>query len=217
MTNAERFIDLVGKLYNMTPKQTEQMENNVQEIDAQLSKYSWDDIKAKTNLFYARKNDKSRPHLHHILALLESDPAVQPVEPVIEPKPVVFNVPTTSIWSIRETFDKLVQVLTDGGVLPGMDGNFGIKRSLVDPKTNNVVICPRQWLGWQMQDAMKARPDLFAKFNNLSWLEQLAIAVQNKLVVFKVRDWAKLAQEMPTGARNGNEWHNYTKNLQIAM
>jgi hypothetical protein len=52
MTNAEQFIDLVGKLYNLPEKQISQMQNNVPEIDAEFSKYYWDDIKNKIQLFY---------------------------------------------------------------------------------------------------------------------------------------------------------------------
>lgn len=211
---AEKYINAILGRYIIGDKDLEKLQAGADLLNKTFGDYYWSDVENALAWYYTNKNDKTRP----TIAQMKDALAACGVEKkTTEQKPIVFNTPTTSIWSIRETFDKLVQVLTDGGVLPDMDGKFSIKRSLVDPKTNNVVICPRQWLGWQIQDAMKARPDLFAKFNNLSWLEQLTIAVQNKLVVFKVRDWAKLAQEMPADARNGNGWNNYTKNLQKAM
>lgn len=211
MTNAEKYIDLVGKLYNQSPKQMQQMEHNIPEIDNELKKYSWEDIKAKTNLFYARKNDKSRPRLSQILALLESDPNVQAVEeePTLDDVPR-YNRPKTKIWSIMTTFNKLVDILTDCGVIADEHGEYRTSKSLVNPETNLVVLNPRQWLQWRIDDAMNDRPDLFVKFPNAKWLEQLAIAVENKLVSLHVRDWAKLAKNLPTDARNNTEWNNYT-------
>lgn len=217
MTNAGKYIDLVGKLYNQTPKQMQQMEHNISEIDNELKKYSWEDIKNKTNLFYARKNDKSRPRLSQILALLETDPNVQ----VVEEEQTIDTVqgykrPTTKIWAIKSTFNKLVDVLTDGGVLPTEDGEYKNTRSLVDPATDIVILNPRQWLLWHLSDAEATNPDLFAKYPFATWIERLAIAVQNKLVVFKTRDWAKLTQKSVVDARNKVEWHNYTTKVITA-
>ena len=197
MTNAEKFIDLVGKLYNLNEKQILQMQNNIPEIDAEFSKYTWDDIKNKTNLFYARKNDKSRPRVCQILALLESDPKITPYEPEpeYEPEPVYKPIPTTKIWSIQGTFDKLVDILTAGGVLPDRCGNYTNTRSIVNPDTDLPVLNPMQWLGWRLADAKNNRPDIFAPFPNANTLEQLALAIQNNLITFKVRDWAKLAKK----------------------
>lgn len=192
MTNAEKFIDLVGKLYNLNEKQITQMQHNVPEIDAELGKYYWDDIKNKTNLFYSRKNDKSRPRVCQILALLETDPNVkQRIEEDTTPV-ASWNRPRTKLWSIVDTFDKLVSVLIDGGVIPNEKGEYVNNRSLVDPATDQVILNPLQWLKWKLSDAMHERPDLFVKFPNATLLEGLAIAVQGGLITFKVRDWAKL-------------------------
>lgn len=217
MTNAEKYIDLVGKLYNQSPKQMQQMEHNIPEIDNELKKYSWEDIKAKTNLFYARKNDKSRPRLSQILALLESDPNVQAVEeePTLDDAPR-YNRPKTKIWSIMSTYNKLVDVLMDCGIIPDEHGKYRTAKSLVNPETNLVVLNPRQWLQWRIEDTRDIRPDLFAKFPRATWLEELAICVENKLVSLQVRDWAKLAKNLPTDARNNAEWHNYTKKTKTA-
>jgi len=194
MTNAEKFVDLIADLYPVGDKQATQMQHNTEEIEAELGKYNWEDIRNKVQYFYSRKNDKSRPRIGQILAMLESDPNVQVKEPdvVLEPK---YKIPTTKIWSIRTTFDKLVQVLIDGGVLPNADGEYHNIRSLVNPDTDDVILNPLQWLKWKLTDAMQERPDLFVKFPNATVLEGLAIAVQGGLVKFKVRDWAKLANK----------------------
>lgn len=195
MTNAQQFIDLVGKLYNLSEKQIQQMENNTPEIDAELKKYYWDDIKNKTNLFYARKNDKSRPRVCQILAMLESDPSVVVREEEIKVEPKVYNRPSTKLWSITNTFDKLVQVLIDGGVIADENGEYHNTRSIIDPKTNEIILQPMQWLKGQLAIAMRERPECFLDFQFASPMEQIAIAIQNNLISFKVRDWSRIAKQ----------------------
>ena len=195
MTNAEKFIDLVAKLYNLSEKAVGTMSGNIPEIDAELSKYNWNDIKSKTQLYFSRKNDKTRPTIAQILALLETDPNVQPC--VIEPQyddDAEWKKPTTRIWSITHTFNKLVDILLAAGVIPDADGKFTTNRSLVDPRTDQIILNPMQWLQWELECAKNERPDIFAKFPNAKPLEQIALAIQNNLIMFKVRDWAKLAQ-----------------------
>lgn len=211
MTNAEKYVELVTDLYQLGEKENAKMCNNVPEIESELKKYSWHDIKTKVQYYFARKNDKSRPRLSQILALLETDPNVQAVEeePTLDTVQG-YNRPTTKIWSIMSTFNKLVDILTDCGVIPDEHGEYRTSKSLVNPETNLVVLNPRQWLQWRIDDAMNDRPDLFVKFPNAKWLEQLAIAVENKLVALQVRDWAKLAKNLPVDARNNREWHNHT-------
>ena len=191
MTNAEKFIDLVGKLYNLPEKQISQMQNNVPEIDAELGKYYWEDIERKTQLFYARKNDKSRPRVCQILALLETDNNIQRVEPDVEPAEPMFRKPTTKLWSITNTFNKLINVLIDGGVIPNEQGEYRNIRSLVNPQTDEVILDPMQWLKWQLSDAMNAHPDIFTTTPVKTFYEHLALAIQNNLITFKVRDWSK--------------------------
>lgn len=211
MTNAEKYVELVTDLYQLGEKESGKLSNTVAEIEHELKKYSWNDIKAKVQYYFARKNDKSRPRLSQILALLETDPNVQAVEeePTLDDTPR-YNRPKTKIWSIMSTFNKLVDVLMDCGVIPDERGEYRTSKSLVNPETNLVVLNPRQWLQWRIDDAMNDRPDLFVKFPNAKWLEQLAIAVENKLVSLQVRDWVKLAKNLPADARNNTEWHNYT-------
>lgn len=196
MTNAENFIDLVGKLYNLPEKQILQMQNNVPEIDAEFDKYYWDDIKNKVNLFYARKNDKSRPRVCQILAMLEADPNINTKEE--EPEPVVsqWHRPHTKLFTIADTFNKLVDVLMAGGVMPNEMGEYVNKRSLVDPETDDVILDPQQWLKNKLAQAKMQKPECFIRFQYATPLEQIAVAIQNNLIVFKVRDWAKQAKKV---------------------
>lgn len=203
MTNAENFVELVADLYSLKDPEIKKMQNSIPEIDAELKKFYWSDIKAKVQVYFARKNDKSRPRLSQILALLEADPNVQPVPEELKLDNVTGYVrPTTKIWSITHTFNKLVNVLTDAGVLVSEDGKYHNIRSLVNPQTDELVLNPRQWLGWQISDAIKARPDLFVKFPYATWIEQLAIAIENKLVSFKIRDWGKIVARQAMEAAN---------------
>lgn len=194
MTNAEKFVELVVDLYQLGEKESGKLSNNIPEIEQELEKYDWSDIKNKVQYYFARKNDKSRPRLSQILALLETDPDVQTFENEPDYSNVGYKRPTTKIWSIMHTFNKLVEILIDGGVLPQDNGEYHNIRTLVNPQTDLVILNPKQWLQWQLDDAMAARPDLFAKFPHCTWLERLAIAIENKLIIFKVRDWAKLAK-----------------------
>ncbi len=197
-SNAENFIDLVAKLYDLPEKQIRQMENNAPEIDNEFKDYYWDDIKAKVNLYYARKNDKTRPTIAKILALLEVDGNIKKIEhdSGSDATVSIWHRPTTKLWSIASTFNKLVDVLMDGGVIPNERGEYVNVRSLVDPATNLVILNPRFWLKWKLDDAMLERPDLFVSFPSAKFLERLSIAIQNNLITFRVRDWAKLTQKV---------------------
>ena len=197
MTNAEKFIDLVTKLYNLPEKTISTMTANVPEIDAELSKYYWDDVKNKTQLYFSRKNDKTRPTIAQILALLETDPNVKQreTEPEYNDTPS-YKLPTTHLFSIATTFNKLVQVLVDAGIIPDEHGNYHNSRSLVDPRTDEVILNPWNWLKWELAIAENEHPNVFASIPAKTTLEKLALAIQNNLITFKVRDWAKLTQNV---------------------
>lgn len=192
MTNAEKFIDLVQKLYSLNEKAVTQMQNNVPEIDAEFGDYYWDDIAKKVQFYYVRKNDKTRPTVAHIIALLETDPAVKKRVPDIPDTPNQFSRPTTKLWSIRDDFDRMVDILIDGGVFPDEDGNYRNVRAIVDPDTDLPVMTPLLWLKGKLSAVKENNPDLFARYPFATELEQLAIALGNKLILIKVRDWAKL-------------------------
>lgn len=193
MTNAERFIDLVGKLYNLPTKAMEQMSANIPEIDAELGKYLWEDVEHKTQFYYVRKNDKTRPSVAHIIALLETDQNVIPVDdnvPEYE-QPRSFPRPQTNLFTIKSTFEKLVDVLIDGGAITDVDGSRHNERSLVDPVTDMVVLDPIRWLVQKADAAALSHPEYFYKYQFATPLERVALALQYQLITFKVRDWSK--------------------------
>ena len=192
MTNTELYINELAELYNVSEKDKLKMSDGYDQIEASLGKYYWEDIKHAIQVFYARKNDKSRPRLSQILALLETDRNITQKEPYVEPADPVFRKPTTKLWSISNTFNKMINVLIDGGVIPNEQGEYNNIRSLVNPQTDDVILNPMQWLKWQLSDAMAARPDIFTSIPVKTFYEHLALAIQNNLITFKVRDWSKL-------------------------
>lgn len=198
ITNAERFIDLVGKLYNLPEKAIEQMSANISEINSELGKYSWEDVEHKIQFYYVRKNDKSRPSVAHIIALLETDPNVIPLdtEPSSEPeKHHYYHRPNTNLFTIKSTFEKLVDILIAGGVITDSDGTRHNEKSLVDPDTDMVILEPIHWLVQKTDAAMLSHPEYFLPYKFATPLERVAVALQNQLITFKVRDWSKLTQK----------------------
>ena len=104
----------------------------------------------------------------------------------------MFHKPTTKLWSINSTFNKLINVLIDGGVIPNEQGEYRNIRSLVNPQTDDVILNPMRWLKWKLSEAMATHPDIFTTIPVKTFYEHLALAIQNNLITFKVRDWSKL-------------------------
>lgn len=190
---AEQYTTLIAKLYNVIPTPLTQEEEKA--LDKELGIYHWEDIKACIQKYYVR-NPKTRPNLTQIMAIIETNPKIKQIEPEYEEKPIYKPLPTTKIWSITQTFDKLVQILVDAGVIPNTDGTYTNAKGLIDPKTDQPITNPKQWIKWQTETAIKQRPDLFAKFPNTTYIEALAIAIQNGLVKIKIRDWKKAAEQL---------------------
>lgn len=205
-TNGWKYIDAVVDMYALKKDKREELENEADVYNNALKKYEWNDIQSAINHFFVRMSDKTRPRLSQILAILESwrdTGKIQVFEPEPEPddKPNPFARPTTKIWSIKDAFDKMIDIFIDGGVIPDDKGNVKNIRSIIDPITDLPVLNPIMWFGWKLEAVKQTRPDLFARFPNATNLEQLAIALQNKLIPFKVRDWARLAEQ--ARQRNG--------------
>lgn len=195
---AANFIDLTAKLYDLSEKAVLAMQGNSAEINEAFSDYYWSDVRKAVNYYFARKNDKTRPTIAKILAILESDRDVHKRAPDPESVPATkYARPTTGLWSITVSFDRLVDVLMAAGVIPDEHGTLRNDRSIVDPATGTLVVAPRQWFAWRLLDAERSNPDLFAKFPRASFLERLAIAVQNHLIHFLVRDWGKYSKAHP--------------------
>lgn len=206
MTNiAQQYTNLITQLYNtqITPLTPEQK----QELEQKLGIYEWADVKQSIQKYFV-KNSKTAPNLTQILAIIETNPKIKQIEPEYEEKPIYKPLPTTKIWSITQTFDKLVQILVDAGVIPNTDGTYTNTKGLIDPKTDLPIITPTQWIMRQVQDAMKERPDLFAKFQNITCIEAFAIALQNNIVKIKIRDWAKAAKQLKPEEKTWNKPQN---------
>lgn len=194
MTNiAQQYTKLISELYNtkINPLAPEQE----QELEQKLGIYEWADVKQSIQKYFI-KNNKTAPNLTQILAIIETNPKIKQIEPEYEEKPIYKPLPTTKIWSITQTFDKLVQILVDAGIIPNTDGTYTNVKGLIDPKTDQPITNPKQWIKWQTETAIKQRPDLFAKFPNITYIEAFAIAIQNGLVKIKIRDWKKAAEQL---------------------
>lgn len=198
---AEKFIDLVAKLYDLSDKAVESMRLNTNEIDTAFKDYYWSDIKDAINFYYVRKNDKTRPTIAKILAILETNPNVKKIIPDAPATDNPFARPTTKIWSIRGDFDKMIDIFIECGVIPDETGKFQGQKSVIDPITDLPMLNPMWWFGYKLTAIEEANPDLFARMPHANKLERLAIALGNKMIPFKVRDWKKMAAELR--ARNG--------------
>lgn len=186
---ANLYISEVAELYNISDKNLEKMYSGADQINEALGKYYWDDVLHALQVFYRYHSDKSRPRLSQIVAILETDKDVKPREPEI----VVtgYQLPKTHLWSINDTFTKFVDILCHAGVIPDADGNYTNNRTIIDPKTDLPVLNPMQWFKWQLHSAQMDRPEVFISIPTTTLLESLALAIQNQLITFRVRDWSK--------------------------
>lgn len=189
---AEKYIDAIFSRYIVSEKDAEKLRAGSDLLEKTFGEYYWSDIEHTLDWYYTNKNDKTRPTIAQMQSALQSLGIMQNNDS--EPEKNVFIRPTTNLWSIKNTFNKLIDVLIDGGVLPNDDGEYQNIRSLVNPDTDQVILNPMQWLRWKLNDAKSAKPEVF-NIPNTTILEQLAMAVQNNLITFKVRDWAKLAKK----------------------
>jgi hypothetical protein len=229
---AEKYIAEVCELYAISDKNAEKMRDGVEQIESALGCYYWEDVKHALQLFYTRHSDKSRPRLAQLLAVLESDRNVKKREPDVPDIPNQFKKPETNLWSIKDDFDRMIQIFVDAGIVPIEDGEYKNSRSIIDPATDQVVLNPMQWFRFKLIAAKEERPDLFVRYPCASFFEQLAIAFGNRLISFKVRDWKKLTSELRMrcggviprenplktiqDARIGYRWHDVSSEYENA-
>lgn len=194
MTNiAQQYAKLISELYNtkINPLAPEQEQG----LEQKLGIYEWADVKQSIQKYFI-KNNKTAPNLTQILAIIETNPKIHIKTIEIDETQKYTPLPTTNLWSITQTFDKLVQILVESGIIPDTHGKYNNAKGLIDPKTDQPITNPKQWIKWQTETAIKQRPDLFAKFPNTTYIEALAIAIQNGLVKIKIRDWKKAAEQL---------------------
>lgn len=199
---AEKFIDLIAKLYDLSDKAIDTMRGNAAEIDSVLGAYYWADVKDAVNLYFARKNDKTRPTLAKVLALLETNEKVKKRVP--DAKPDTYHLPRTQLWTIRDAFDHVIKAMVMCEILKPenpMDTPLRPGYSLLD-SDNLPMINPKRRLRAMVTAAKNRRPDLFAQYKSLSFWEELAICVQNHLVKLRIRDWHAFHQGLPEGIKD---------------
>ena len=113
----------------------------------------------------------------------------------------MFEVPTTKIFSIATSFDKVIDVFIKCGVLPNFDGKITATHCFV--KLNgDVLLNPTQVFRWQIQDIMAQRPDVFVKYPHANFYELLALALQNKLIEFYIRNWHEMFLLLPQAIKD---------------
>ena len=200
-SNSEKYIAKIAELYKVGDKDLEKMYGGAEQIDRALERFAWGDIEAAIDWFYVHKSDKSRPTLAAICAVLNTWVLEQKIARIPdEPEVRGYALPRTNIFSIAVTFDRLVEILVKCGLIPDGQNEIRATHSLVD-KNGAPITNPMQVLRWRVFDAINARPDLFVKFPNASFLERLAIALDNQLVKIRVRDWGEYAAAKRTGVR----------------
>lgn len=202
-TNGKKYIEMIADMYGIDQDDKDVLDEDYEKINKALEKFNWPDVKRAVNYYCVYKSDKVRPTIAKIVAILNTwlvEKKIHYAE-TFDDTPNPFARPTTKIWSIKDAFDKMIDIFIDGGVIPDDKGNVKNIRSIIDPITDLPVLNPIMWFGWKLEAVKQTRPDLFVRFPNATNLEQLAIALQNKLIPFKVRDWARLAEQ--ARQRNG--------------
>lgn len=190
---ANRYIDLVAELYCVGEKDLNKMRSGTDMIERAFEDYYWTDVEQAIDWYYVHKSDKTRPTIANIRAILSTWLMEKKIAKVLTMDEVGgYVLPTTKIFSINNSFDKLIQILVDCGLIPNENNEIQSTHSLIN-SDGKPILNAMQWLRWQLSDAMELCPDLFVKFPNASFYERLAIAMQNGLIKIRVRDWSTFA------------------------
>lgn len=192
---AELYISEIADLYLSSEKDLDKLRAGVDKINQLLGDYYWDDVRHALHFYYARKNDKTRPMLAQIVALLETNKDVQKRIPDVGPVKQ-WHRPTTNIRAIQPTFDKLVQILIDCGYIQNDNGKFKNTHALIGDD-GMPMVGAMHTLNSRVATVVRCHPDLFYLWPHANKLEQLAIAVMNKKIVLRVREWSKYAANNP--------------------
>lgn len=186
---APLYIKKILSLYAVDGLESE-LKAQADDIEKEFELFDWSDIERAIDYYFVRFSQKTNPRYSQIRAILNDFVAtgkVERVEPVKdEPKPM----PTTSIYSIKNTFDRVVRLMMACGLIrnPNASPDDRIDYGLV-LQDGTPVLSAQMWLKWQVDDAKKERPDLFAKFKGTNLMEELAIAIQNRVLSLRVRNF----------------------------
>lgn len=192
---AELYIAEISDLYLVSEKDLDKLRAGADKINDTLGDYYWDDVRHALHFYYARKNDKTRPRLAQIVALLETNKDVQKRIPDVGPVRQ-WHRPTTNIRAIQSAFDKLVQIFIDCGYIQDDNGGFKNTHALID-ENGMPMLRALDTLQSKLNSVKRHNPDLFYLWPHANNLEQLAIAVLNKKIVLRVREWSKYAAQNP--------------------
>lgn len=195
MKIVDLMINLLDGLYDLNDKTKTQLRCNADEIERAFEGYQWEDIKRAINFYYVRKNDKTRPTIAKILAILDTDPQTQKFTPVDYQE---VKRPTTKIFEIKVTFDRLVNALSGCGLLnhEPITPTLSIIRN-----DGTVVLDAKNQLQYEVEQAKRKNVELFQRYGALTWLEALAICIDNDLMHIKFRHNKKFFDSLPDEAR----------------
>ena len=186
MKISELYLDKIKDLYELDAEVMGEYLRGKEQLDKMLDGYEWKDINVAINRYYNRRSSVTPPKVQQIIAIAEDNGAEKWVSDYGVGK---YELPRTNLGVLKETFEKMIGVMVNCGVLPNEDGKFDAIGSLVDPANELPMLSPKQNLEWMVEDVEKENPELFEKFDYLSFWEKLAICLKNKKVKLRVRNW----------------------------
>lgn len=199
----EKYIDKIVDLYSLKEHDIAKLKAGREQISEALEPFCWKDVEGAIDRFYVRVSDKQRPKISQICAILNDwhrQGKIEKTDPETDTTPETIRL-RTKIFTICTTFDRMMQIFEESGVVLYADSPRPIS-SIMDTR-GELILCPRVWLRDQLKSAIRARPDLYAPYPYLTFWEQLAIAFQNKLIRIKVRNWGEYSKSLK-GQSRGN-------------
>ena len=186
MKISELYLDKIKDLYELDGEVLGEYLRGKEQLDKMLDGYEWKDINVAINRYYNRRSSVTPPKVQQIIAIAEDNGAEKWVSDYGVGK---YELPRTNLAVLKEAFEKMIGIMVNCGVLPNEDGKFDAIGSLVDPANELPMLSPKQNLEWMVEDVEKENPELFEKFDYLSFWEKLAICLKNKKVKLRVRNW----------------------------
>ena len=194
---AEKYIAELSRLYPISDKGADKLRDASDQIDAALGCYYWADVRVAIEKYFRTQSDKQRPRIAQIVQILENTRGVSKIEP--DPEPDEYHLPRTQLWSIADTFKRVIRAMVMCEVLKPenpMDAPVAPGYSLLD--TNNLpMLNPKRRLREMVTAAHNRRPEVFAQHPTRTFWEALAVAVQNDLVQLRMRDWHEFQLGLP--------------------